>query len=404
MRKTASKALNILIAALALWAWASMTFQLDQHGSLSAGGFRNLRYFTVLSNLMQAGTSLAYALGGRPRRLKYASTVSVGLTFFVVLLFLGQLYGYPSMYSGPSFWFHLVVPVLAMADFLCLDREGTFTLRDSVLSMIPTLCYGLFYVGNLLINGVKGNDWYGFARGGPGSAAIVFMAILAGSWLIALALRLPRKARSRTGSHAGARVRNVVFDLVGVLMRFDTEGYYRDHAIGPADAELIHREVFRSLEWAMQDRGTIPEEDAVAAICARVPARLHPVVRDFVRRENRAILPVTGMDALLETLKEKGCRLYLLSNTSTAFHRFRAEIQALQSFDGVLISADCGLVKPDPAIFRLACRRFGIDPAETAFVDDTPINVETALHIGMRAFVFNGDVDALKLWLDHILA
>ncbi len=404
MRKAASKALNILIAALALWAWASMSFRLDRHGSLSAGGFQNLRYFTVLSNLMQAGVSLAYVLGGRPRRLKYASTVSVGLTFFIVLLFLGRLYGYAPMYSGANFWFHLVVPILAMADFLCLDREGGYTLHDSLMSLIPSLCYGLFYVGNLLINGVKGNDWYGFARGGPGSAAVVFLAILAGSWLIALALRLPRRPRNRTDGHGGAKVRNVMFDLVGVLMRFDTDGYYREHDIGPADAELIRRELFRSLEWAMQDRGAIPDEDAVAAICARMPTRLHPVVRDFICRENRAILPIAGMDALLGELKERGCRLYLLSNTSAAFHRFRAEIQALQSFDGVLISADCGLVKPDPAIFRLACRRFGIDPAETAFVDDTPINAEAALHIGMRAFVFNGDVGALKLWLDPILA
>ena len=144
------------------------------------GRVQNLRYFTVLSNLMQAGVSLAYVLGGRPRRLKYASTVSVGLTFFVVLLFLGRLYGYAPMYSGANFWFHLVVPILAMADFLCLDREGGYTLRDSLMSLIPSLCYGLFYVGNLLINGVKGNDWYGFARGGPGSAAVVFLAILAG--------------------------------------------------------------------------------------------------------------------------------------------------------------------------------------------------------------------------------
>ena len=194
-------------------------------------------------------------------------------------------------------------------------------------------------------------------------------------------------------------IQTILFDLVGVLMRFDTEGYYRAHGFSPEDVGLMRREVFRSLEWAMQDRGTLSEDDAEAAICARLPARLRGAAGDFVRRRNRAILPVPGMDGLLGDLKDRGCRLFLLSNTSEAFHRFRREIPALRHFDGVLISADVGLVKPDPAIFRLACARFGIDPGEAAFVDDTPINAEAALHVGMRAFVFNDDVDALRRWL-----
>ena len=400
MRKNLSKAVNLLIAVLVLWAWVSMAFRLGGHGSLSAGGLQSLRYFTVLSNLLQGGVSLACALGRRPRRLKYASTTAVALTFLVVLLFLGPVYGYAPMYAGANLWFHLVVPVLAMVDFLALDREGAYTRRDGLFAMLPMLAYGLFYVGNLLKNGVRGNDWYGFARGGPGTAAVVFLAILAGNGLIALLLRLPRRAHGHAAGRGPGRVRNLMFDLVGVVMTFDTEGYYRDHGIDPADAGLLRREVFRSLEWAMQDRGSLSDADALAAICARLPARLHPAARDFIRRENRAILPVPGMAALLRALKAEGYGLYLLSNTSRAFHRFRAEVPGLQYFDGVLISADVGLVKPDPAIFRLACGRFGIDPSETAFVDDTPINAEAAAHVGMRAFVFNGDVDALKAWLD----
>ena len=191
-------------------------------------------------------------------------------------------------------------------------------------------------------------------------------------------------------------VRNIVFDLVGVVMRFDTESYYRAHHIAPEDQDILRREVFRSLEWAIQDRGAISEADAAAAICARVPDRLHTAVNDLIYRQNRAILPVPGMERLLRELKSAGYRLFLLSNTSVGFHRFRSEIAGIDCFDGELISADVGLVKPDPAIFRLACERFGILPSESAFIDDTPINAEAAHYIGMRAFVFNGDVDELK--------
>lgn len=194
-------------------------------------------------------------------------------------------------------------------------------------------------------------------------------------------------------------IRNIIFDLFGVIARFDTEGYYALHGISPSDQAILQREVFRSLEFAMGDRGTISEEAAADAICARLPDRLHEAVRDFIYRRNRALLPIPGMEALLQRLKGHGCRLFLLSNTSRAFHRFRAGIPGIALFDGVLISADAGLVKPDPAIFRLACERFGILPCESAFIDDSPMNAEAAQYVGMKACVFNGDVEKLEQWL-----
>jgi putative hydrolase of the HAD superfamily len=194
-------------------------------------------------------------------------------------------------------------------------------------------------------------------------------------------------------------IRNIIFDLFGVIARFDTEGYYTVHGISPSDQQILQREVFRSLEFAMGDRGTISEEEAVDAICARVPEHLHEAVCDFIYRQNRTILPIPGMEALLQCLKDHGHYLFLLTNTSKAFHRIRARIPGIELFNGTLISADVGLVKPDPAIFRLACEQFGIKPHESAFIDDAPINAEAAQCAGMRAYVFHGDVDELGKWL-----
>lgn len=149
----------------------------------------------------------------------------------------------------------------------------------------------------------------------------------------------------------------------------------------------------------MQDRGAISEREAIDHICDRVPIRLHETVRDFICRQNRAIIPVSGMEGLLCSLKSAGKKLYLLSNTSKAFHRFRTRIPGIELFNGTLISADVGLVKPDPVIFRLACEQFGIKPHESAFIDDAPINAEAAQCAGMRAYVFHGDVDELGKWL-----
>ena len=117
-------------------------------------------------------------------------------------------------------------------------------------------------------------------------------------------------------------IRNIMFDMVGVIMRFDTEGYLLKNHISDSDRAILEREVFHSLEWARGDRGTIQEEEAVSAICSRTPSRLHVAVRDLIYRENRDILPVEGMTDLLSTIKSAGYNIYLLSNTSVRQHAF----------------------------------------------------------------------------------
>jgi hypothetical protein len=182
-----------------------MTFRLGRLGAQSPGGFGNLRYFTVLSNLFQGIVSLIYFCGRKISRWKYASTTAIAFTFFIALLFLAPVRGLHSVYSGANFFSHLVVPVLAIVDFLIFDREGTFTLRDSLIAVIPMLAYSLFYVGNLLINGVMDNDWYGFAKHGPQSAALAFLIILGLNWIVALLMRLPRRKPARPEQRWPAR-------------------------------------------------------------------------------------------------------------------------------------------------------------------------------------------------------
>ena len=130
MRKAVSKCLDLLIGGLALWVWLSSAFGAGRHGAFSVEGLQSLRYFTVLSNLLQGGVCLACLCGARVRRWKYIAAVSVALTFFVVLLLLGPAYGYDTMYVGANFWFHLILPILSMVNFLsstgrARSRSGT---------------------------------------------------------------------------------------------------------------------------------------------------------------------------------------------------------------------------------------------------------------------------------------
>lgn len=191
-------------------------------------------------------------------------------------------------------------------------------------------------------------------------------------------------------------IKNIVFDMGNVLIRFEPKLFIEQAGAVGEDRELLMREVYLSLEWARMDRGSLTEEEAAALICRRVPERLHDTVRRLVGMWDRPLLEVEGMCELVEELKELGCGIYLLSNASFRQHAYWPRIPASRFFDGTLISADVRLVKPQPEIYRLLWERFSLRAEECFFIDDAIMNVEGAFFCGMPGAVFHGDVRELR--------
>ena len=190
-------------------------------------------------------------------------------------------------------------------------------------------------------------------------------------------------------------IKNIVFDMGNVLVRFDPELFMDRYSLTGEDRKLIRNEVFRSVEWTMLDRGVIDEEIAERRILPRLPERLHDAARGLIEKWDDPIVPVEGMLELLQALKAKGYRLYLLSNAATRQPIYWARAEASKLMDGALISAEVKLLKPDPQIYRTFLHKFALRPEECVFIDDTPINVEGALYENMAGIVFNMDVPAL---------
>lgn len=196
-------------------------------------------------------------------------------------------------------------------------------------------------------------------------------------------------------------IQNIVFDMGGVLIDFDSRRYVSQAVSDPEDAELLRQELFVSEEWAHTDRGDMTYPQVEAAVCRRLPPRLHEAVHQVLNGWMSDIPPVPGTEALVQDLKKAGYRIYLLSNTCSAFHTFRKRIPALQWFDGVFASADWHLVKPEPEIYRAFFSHFGLVPGECLFIDDFPLNIEAAARQGMPGFVFHGDVKRLRVFLSE---
>ena len=192
-------------------------------------------------------------------------------------------------------------------------------------------------------------------------------------------------------------IRQVVFDMGNVLVHYRPQRFIQLAGAAEEDQPLLLREVFGSVEWIRMDRGSIGEEEAAAAMSARLPQRLHPAVRTLVDGWWKLELaPVEGMEALLRELKELDLGVYLLSNATRRLCEYFDRIPGSQYFDGRIVSADWKLLKPQPEIYWTLLREYGLKPEECFFVDDLSVNIEGACHVGMTGAIFDGDMTRLR--------
>jgi len=191
-------------------------------------------------------------------------------------------------------------------------------------------------------------------------------------------------------------IRNILFDMGNVLIRFDRKLFLDRLDVSEADKQLLLREVFANVEWAQMDRGTKTEAMAVESMCKRLPERLHAAAERLTLHWDEPLLPIEGMYALVEELKAKGYGVYLLSNASYRQHEYWPRLPVSKLFDGKLISADVRVVKPQPEIYRLCLDKYSLKAEESFFIDDVAANIEGAINCGLSGAVFLGDVARLR--------
>lgn len=192
-------------------------------------------------------------------------------------------------------------------------------------------------------------------------------------------------------------IRNIVFDMGNVLIRFDPSLFIeREEITDPEDRRLILDELFNSVEWAQMDRGILEEKTAEPFILERFPERLHPTVSNLLHHWAIPGDEFTGMRELVADLKNAGYGLFLLSNASTAQHRYWPLFPVSRYFDGKLVSCDVKVVKPMREIYQIFTDRFLLDPEECLFIDDAPANVAAAITCGWNGIVFHQDAAQLR--------
>ncbi|MCR5790547.1 MAG: HAD family phosphatase [Lachnospiraceae bacterium] len=181
-------------------------------------------------------------------------------------------------------------------------------------------------------------------------------------------------------------IRNIIFDMGNILIGFRWKDMLEeDRGLSPERAKDVGRAVFKSTLWEQFDMGLLSFRELKEGYRETEPA-LFEDIRWFLDNADRMGVDRPETWALVNRLKkEKGYRLYILSNYSEHLYELHAaRAEKAIAFDGTLISYMVKMVKPDTAIYRECLSRFGLTAEESIFIDDTPDNVKGAESVGMR--------------------
>ena len=182
-------------------------------------------------------------------------------------------------------------------------------------------------------------------------------------------------------------IKNIVFDLGGVVVAHNAEsfkeklGEFFSFVFGP-DMKCV------PMFWQDYDRGVLTIDETAAEVakfrnCTAETAKEHMLYAISLQEE------VEPTAKLIKELKERGYKLYVLSNMSKEYIEFLREFPVFEYFDEQVVSCEIGIGKPDRRIYEYLLSNYDLDPAETIFIDDRKDNVDAAEELGITPFHFD---------------
>lgn len=183
-------------------------------------------------------------------------------------------------------------------------------------------------------------------------------------------------------------IRNVVFDIGGVLADFRIREFLMEKGLDAASVRRVLKASVMNPYWGRFERGEVTEEETLQAFAAADPEMEEGIRLAFSDLRGMLVMRDEAVP-LLRQLKSAGYGVYYLSNYSRKAYDECAESLGFMPFmDGGIVSFKVGMTKPDPRMFRCFLEQYGLRAEKCAFVDDTEENVEAAKALGFAGVPF----------------
>lgn len=190
-------------------------------------------------------------------------------------------------------------------------------------------------------------------------------------------------------------IKNIVFDIGNVLADFRWKEYMIEKGL---DAPTIKRVMAASImtpDWDLFDKGMFDDDEALRRFASYDPELL-PVLERVYRTIDGMIVPFDYATEWVKSLKAEGYSIYYLSNYSRkAYEECEESLEFMKYADGGVMSFQEHVLKPDPEIYKRLLEKYNLKAEESIFFDDTQKNIDAALELGFKAFLFTTQEQAI---------
>ena len=181
---------------------------------------------------------------------------------------------------------------------------------------------------------------------------------------------------------------DIILDMGNVLLEWNKDKILRGVVKTEKDYMILDKAIFQSGLWERLDLGTLTREELVLKVVSLIGSIYQEKVQEVVWNWPSYIEIYTEVFPLLVGLKEKGHRIFVLSNTSPVFYELLEEqfSPLNEILDGFVLSCDIKAIKPDPKMFEEILHKYQLDPANCIFLDDVKDNTKMAESLGIKAY------------------
>lgn len=199
-----------------------------------------------------------------------------------------------------------------------------------------------------------------------------------------------------------SKITTVVFDLGGVLIDWNPKYVFRQIFDKEADMDHFFENICTS-DWNEQQDAGRPLQEATEERVAKFPEYESQIRAYYGRWQEMLGGPIEGTVEILKNLIEaKTHRVLALTNWSQETFPVALELyDFLQWFEGIVVSGDEKLIKPDPRIYQTLFTRYNVAPSEAVFIDDNIKNIKGCEAVGMKGIHFKSP-EALKIALQNL--
>ena len=191
-------------------------------------------------------------------------------------------------------------------------------------------------------------------------------------------------------------IRNIVFDIGNVLVDYCWQDHIAHYGFTGEKADRIARAMMLGPDWKELDRGVLSGEEFRQLLIGKAP-ELEQEILLLMSDLSTLVRRREGSIPWIQDLKARGYGTWYLSNYGEQVRRDTADsLDFMKEMDGGIMSCEVHQIKPDAEIFHTLLDRYGLKAEESIFLDDTKINVDAALGVGMQGLLVESQEQAIR--------